>query len=104
MSDYPAGLELDLRVCIRVQWPVTGFVADPQYPQVTAANLWSEWLDWLLHQNFPQDHRVFCGVACPKFSGDIWLCQDAAEIIWLSLDTSDPVAAANQIVASQGGA
>lgn len=73
----PAGTELNLRVAIATGWPTTGFVADPNYPDVTADNLWSRWLYFYLYGNLPNETR-FCGVDLPDFSGDMELALDAA--------------------------
>lgn len=60
--------ESDLRQCIANNTPVVGFVADPAYPEVTAANLWDLWLQYLLKGTFPPGTRVFCSVSLPSFT------------------------------------
>lgn len=77
----PAGTELNLRTAIAANWPTTGFVADPNYPDVTAdpERFWREWLRFFLEGNFPHETR-FCGVDLPDFSHDLGLATEAADL------------------------
>ena len=55
----------DLQWCIDHNVPPTGFVADPNYPDVTITSIWGDWLKYLINGTLPQGTRVFCHVTLP---------------------------------------
>jgi len=94
----PAGTELNLRTAIAANWPTTGFVADPAYPEVDASNLWSKWLYFYLYGNFPYETR-FCGIDLPDFSRDLGLALEAADLLNIEpSNPDDPVAICNELI------
>lgn len=101
----PAGTELNLRTAIASNWPTTGFVADPAYPEVDASNLWSKWLYFYLYGNFPHETR-FCGVDLPDFSHDLGIAEEAADLAGYEppYDENDPAGLCNAIVLYAGSA
>ncbi len=99
----PAGTELNLRTAIAANWPTTGFVADPNYPDVTADNLWSKWLYFYLYGNLPNETR-FCGVDLPDFSHDLGLAEEAADLAGYEplYENNDAAGLCNAIVLYSG--
>ncbi len=103
LTTYPAGTELNLRVAEAVDWPTTGFVADPEYPTVTVDNLWSKWLYFYMHNGLPNDTR-FGGVDLPDFSHDLGLAEEAADLAGYEppFEADDPAGLCNAIVVYAG--
>ncbi len=78
-SDPDALFELDLRIAALVNWPVDGYVPDPEYPDVTGPSFYGWWwYRWyILHELMP-GQRVYCNVALPPFSANLELASQAA--------------------------
>lgn len=57
----------NLTACVVLDWPVVGFVADSNYPNTTASNIFRDWLRYMLDGTLPPGVRVYCGVALPDF-------------------------------------
>lgn len=51
----------------QVDWPVSGFESDPNFPLTSVGSIWRDWLKYLLDGTLPPGTRVYCGVAVPDF-------------------------------------
>lgn len=68
MSTFPPSIGRDIRLAGASGASTASFVADPAFPDVTAENLWQQWLRFILKGEVPLGHRVFCGVTVPDSS------------------------------------
>lgn len=80
MPAYSAGTELDIRTCLACGWSTSGFTADTVHPGASAANLWRDWLRYMLDGTFDPSHRVYCGITLPHVSTNLSLARIAAEM------------------------
>lgn len=91
--NFPAGVGLDLRTAGAADWSTSGFVADANYPDVTADNLWQKWFWYIFKGQLAPGTRVFCGVTLPAFSTDVNLARAAAQAAGASYLSTDSAAA-----------
>lgn len=101
MSNYSAGLDLNLRVAGAIAAARTGYSYDPNLPNcLNDGYFWRELWEYILNGTVPHyTPPTYCGVTVPDYSGTYALALAAANSLNLGVTEEDTaVTLCNKIV------